>query len=417
MSAARRHSTRWTRVAAFTAAAALAATACGGSDAEETPTEGETTPAEASEPAESEAASEATGEPITVGIVTSTSGFLSSYGEMYLEGLEAGLDYATDGTGAVDGRPIEFEIVDDGGEPEKAISAATDLVGRGVTIIAGTASSGVAIQMAPFAEENGILYISGPAAADAITGVNSHTFRAGRQTYQDVATAATLIDSVEGSDVLVFAQDSAFGEGNVAAVEAVLGGAGANVDSLLVPTTTTEFTPNAQQIIDAAPDLLFVAWAGDTTPAMWQALQQQGVFEATTVTTGLGDVASYSAYGEDPSGIEFLSHFVPGVLDNEAHNAMADAVDQADIFTPDGFVTAQMIVRALSEAGPDDVDGMIAALEGWTFDAPKGSQTIRASDHAMIQPMFTATLTQEGDSYTPELIDTIDAEAVAPPEA
>ncbi len=417
MSAARRHSTRWTRVAALTAVAALAATACGSSDGGETPTDTESTPAETSAPTTSETASEASGEPITVGIITSTSGFLSSYGAMYLEGLEAGLDYATDGTGAVNGRPIEFEIVDDGGEPEKAISAATDLVGRGVSVIAGTASSGVAIQMAPFAEENGILYISGAAAADAITGVNGHTFRAGRQTYQDVATAATLIDSVEGSSILVFAQDTAFGEGNVAAVEAVLGGAGATVDSLLVPTTTTEFTPNAQQIIDADPDLLFVAWAGDTTPAMWQALQQQGVFEATTVTTGLGDVASYSAYGEDPTGIEFLSHYAPGVVDNPVNAAMVDAVDQADIFTPDGFVTAQMIVRALAEAGPDDVDGMIAALEGWTFDAPKGSQTVRASDHAMIQPMFTVKLTQAGDGYEPELIEEIDAQQVAPPEA
>lgn len=420
MSESRRHTSRWMRVAAVTGAVALAATACGsGESGDQAGASGEetTTPADAPTDQESSEPDEATGDPITVGIVTSTSGFLSTYGATYLEGLEAGLAYATDGTGAVDGRPIEFEISDDGGEPEKAISAATDLVGRGVSIIAGTVSSGVAIQMAPFAEENGFLYISGPAASDAITGVNSHTFRAGRQTYQDVATAATLIDEIAGADVLVLAQDSAFGEGNVAAVEAVLGGQGANVDSLLVPTTSTEFTPNAQQVLDADPDLLFVAWAGDTTPAMWQALTQQGVFEATTVTTGLGDVASYTAYGQDPTGIEFLSHFAPGTLDNPVANAMEQTVSQADLFTPDGFVTAQMIVRALSEAGPDDVDGMIAALEGWTFDAPKGSQTIRASDHAMIQPMFTVSLAAGGDPSAVQLLDTIDADAVAPPEA
>ena len=422
MSATLGHTRQWTRLAALAGALALAATGCGsdGGDATATETTGgdatasaEPTSGATTDPGTTEVAS---GDPITVGIVTSTSGPLGTYGKTYVEGLEAGLDYATDGTGAVDGRPIELEIIDDGGEPEKAISAATDLVGRGVKVIAGTASSGIAIQLAPFAEENDILYISGAAAADAITGINGNTFRAGRQTYQDVATAATLLDSVEGSDVLVFAQDSAFGEGNVAAVEAVLGAEGANVDSLLVPTTTTEFTPNAQQIIDADPDLLFVAWAGDTTAAMWQALQQQGVFDATTVTTGLGDVASYSAYGDDPSGIEFLAHFVPGTLDNPVVNAMAEAVDQPDLFTPDGFVTAQMIVRALSEAGPDDVDGMISALEGWSFDAPKGAQEIRASDHAMIQPMFTATLEGEPGNYTGALLDTIDAEAVAPPE-
>ena len=34
-----------------------------------------------------------------------------------------------------------------------------------------------------------------------------------------------------------------------------------------------------------------------------------------------------------------------------------------DIFTPDGFVTGQMIQRAVSRGG-DDVDRMISALEG-----------------------------------------------------
>lgn len=388
------------RAGVFIAAAALVAGGWGGATAR----------------ADTAAAPSSGGEPITVGIVTSTSGPLSVYIQPYLDGLEAGLDYATEGTRSVDGREIVFEVIDDGGEPERAISAATELIGNGVTIIAGTGSSGVAIQMAPFAEENDILYISGAAATDAITGINRNTFRAGRQTYQDVAAAAQLLDSVEGADVMVFAQDSAFGEGNVAAVEAVLGGAGANVESLLVPTTTTEFTPNAQQIIDAAPDLLFVAWAGETTAAMWQALTQQGVFEATVVTTGLGDVASYAAYGSDPTGIEFLTHYAPGIVDNPVNVAMADAVEHHDIFTPDGFVTAQMIVQALDSAAPDDVDGMIAGLEGWSFDAPKGAQEIRASDHAMIQPMFTVTLEGEPGSYSPVLLETIDAATVAPPE-
>ncbi len=431
---------RTARVATLLGAFALVVAACGGDDestadddpvvttaADSATTEAgtddgdstATTAADATETtaAESDAGSdEPMGDPITVGIITSTSGPLSVYGSTFLEGLEAGLDYATDGTRAVNGHPIEFEIVDDGAEPEKAISAATDLVGRGVSILAGSVSSGVALQLAPFAEENNILYISGPAATDGITGINGNTFRAGRQTYQDVATASQLLDSVEGSKVLVFAQDGAFGEGNVAAVEAVLGGAGAEVESLLVPATTTEFTPNAQQILDAAPDLLFVAWAGETTAAMWQALTQQGVFESTTVTTGLGDVASYSAYGADPTNIKFLSHYAPGTLDNPVNDALDAAVAQPDLFTPDGFVTAQMIVHALESAESDDVAGMIAALEGWTFDAPKGAQEIRASDHAMIQPMFTVQLVGEPGAFEAELIEAIDAAAVAPPE-
>jgi branched-chain amino acid transport system substrate-binding protein len=358
----------------------------------------------------------AQGEPITVGIVTTTSGLLGSYGQQYIAGLEAGLDYATGGTRAVNGRPIEFEIVDDGGKPEQAIAAATDLVGRGVKIIAGTASSGIAVQMAPFAEENQILYIAGPAASDAITGINRYTFRSGRQTYQDVATASTLVGNPAGKRVIVLAQDSEFGAGNFAAVQSVLGGQGATVESLLVPLSATEFTPVAQQIMQARPDLLFVAWAGETTAAMWQALQQQGVFEATTVTTGLGDQKSWASYGQNPAGIEFLAHYFADAPDNEVNAFLRGKVGQADIFTPDGFVTAQMIVHGLTKGGPDDVDSMITALEGWTFDAPKGPQQIRASDHAMLQPMFTASLTGDAGNRQATLRDTLDMQRVAPPE-
>ena len=35
---------------------------------------------------------------------------------------------------------------------------------------------------------------------------------------------------------------------------------------------------------------------------------------------------------------------------------------------------------------------MITALEGWSFVGPKGQQTVRQSDHAMIQPMFQVKL-------------------------
>ena len=307
-------------------------------------------------------------------------------------------------------------ILDDGGDPETAITHATELVGSGVSILAGTVVSGVAVQVASFAEENNILYISGPAATDALTGINGNTFRSGRQSYQDVATAASLIEG-DGGTVLVFAQDTEFGAANVAAVGAVLGPRGYTVDSLLVPATETEFTGFADQINQAAPDLVFVAWAGDTSGAMWQALGQQNVFDTAPVATGLADRATWPFYGDAATGISFLSHYFPGAPDDAVNDAMVAAVDQPDLFTPDGFVAAQMIVHALESAAPDDVAGMVSALEGWTFDAPKGTQTVRASDHAMLQPMFTARLVDNSGTLEAELIGTLDPDATAPPEA
>ncbi len=402
-------------VLAFSLVLAACSSGTGG-DTTTTTQSGETTTTaqqETTTTAQDTTTTEPLGDPIRIGVITTTSGALQTYGQQYLEGLEAGLAYATDGTNVVNNRPIEFVVRDDGLDPDAAVTHATELVGDGISIIVGTVGSGVALRLAAFAEENDILYISGPAATDAVTGINKNTFRSGRQSWQDVATAASLLGGESGS-VLVFAQDTAFGQGNVAAVTAVL--SDFTVTSLLVPESETEFTGYANQINQASPDLVFVAWAGATSGAMWSALNQQGVFDNTEVATGLGDSVTWPFYGDDPSGINFLNHYFPGAPDNAVNDFLVDNVAVPDLFTPDGFVAAQMIVQALSETGPDDVDGLIAALEGWTFDAPKGSQTIRVSDHAMIQPMFVVRLNAANGGFEAELLATLDGDVTAPPE-
>ncbi|WP_220488380.1 substrate-binding domain-containing protein [Tessaracoccus sp. MC1756] len=399
---------------------APAETSAGGGTTASESAGGETTASGSASAEASASTSEvATGDPVKVAIIYSKTGPLAAYGETYYQGFQAGLDYATDGSGAVDGRELEITYTDDGGDPDKAVAAAKEAIGNGTKIMGGTVSSGVAGPLAEQAEQNKVLYISGPAAADAITGINRYTFRSGRQSLQDVATTSGQIS--DGSKVLVFAQNSAFGQGNVAAAKAILEPKGAVVSELLVPEAETEFTPFAARILDAKPDLVFVAWAGATSGAMWQALSQQGVLESTNVMTGLGDLSTYGAYGEASDKINFLNHYFPGAPDNEVNDAMVSFLDegghQADLFSPDGFVAAQMIVQAVREGGGDDVDEMIASLEGWEFDAPKGPQQIRESDHAMIQPMFVVKLKEEGGQWVPELVETMDGADVAPPEA
>src|SRR5512146_2369035 len=217
-------------------------------------------------------------QPLKVGIVYTQTGPLAAYGAQYIAGLRLGLAYATRGSNKVNGRPVELTMQDDAGDPTKAVAEAKDLIGQGYKILAGTVSSGVAVQLAPIAAQNNVLYISGPAATDAITGINRNTFRSGRQTYQDVKAASSYLGYGVGKRVVVFAQDSVFGQGNYLAVKAVMGDLGGQtVDKVLVPLTATDLTPFAQQVKDKRPDLLFIAWAGTSAATMFRTLDQQGV--------------------------------------------------------------------------------------------------------------------------------------------
>ena len=148
-------------------------------------------------------------------------------------------------------------------------------------------------------------------------------------------------------------------------------------------------------------------------------MSQQGVFDKVPVVTGLGDSATFGAYGEASDKISFLNHYFPGAPDNEINDEMIKAVEAAggtpDLFTPDGFNAAIMLVQAVKE-GKGDVDAMVKALEGFTFDGPKGKLEVRAGDHALIQDMYQVKLVAKDGAFAPELVATVPAQDVAPAE-
>ena len=55
-----------------------------------------------------------------VGIVYSRTGLLSAYGAEYVEGLKYGIQYATKGTGMVNGKKINLTFADDATDPATA---------------------------------------------------------------------------------------------------------------------------------------------------------------------------------------------------------------------------------------------------------------------------------------------------------
>jgi branched-chain amino acid transport system substrate-binding protein len=358
---------------------------------------------------------------IKVGIIYSRTGALAGFGAQYIQGFRAGMQYLTKGTNTVNGHKLQITVVDDATDAAKAVAAGKDLIGQGYKILAGSTSSGVALQMGPLAAQNKILFISGAAATDAITGLNRYTFRSGRQSYQDVLDAAAFIPKNQvGRKVVVFAEDTAFGASNVAAVRAVFGGKGHTVTGLLVPFNASDLTPFAQRLKNADADLVFVAWAGPNATQMWQSLQQQGVPKSTKLVTGLPDRVTYPVLGPALAGVNLLSHYVANGPKKNKVNAwlikrLAKSKQVPDLFTPDGFVAAQMIVHAVQKADGDNVDRMINALEGWQFLAPKGKQRIRPQDHAMIQPMFQVQLVRKSGRYMPKVIKVVSPGNVQPP--
>ena len=359
---------------------------------------------------------------IKVGMILEQTGIYSAYETEWRQGFNIGLKYATNGTDKVNGQKLDINWDDDADNPTTAVSDFKAYVGAGYKIIGGTGDSSIADELAPLAAQNKVLYISGAAADDAITGVNRYTFRSGRQTYQDVQTAKSYVQALgTGKTILVLGQDFAFGQSYVTDATNAFKSLGDTVDSLLVPLTTTDFTSTALQVQQDHPDIIFLAWAGTTGAPLMQALSQEGALTTAHVVTGLANIATYPFYGTIGTSFNYLSLYVSAGSTNKPNEYLVKAMEQRyqqppDLFTPDGFVWAQMLVRAIQSGDGTNVNAMIKGLAGWSFLAPKGEQTIRVSDHAMLQPMYQVDLVQTiNGGYKPVVLRTLSASVTAPP--
>ena len=351
---------------------------------------------------------------IKIGVITSTSGGLKSYGDAYIDGLEWGLKYYTNGKNSVDGRKFVITKKDDAADPASATASFKEMVGNGTNIIVGTASSGVALTLAPLASQNKVLYISGPAKNDAITSAaNKYVFRSGNTSLQDFAPLQS-IKPIKGKKVILFVEDNPFGLGNIFAAKAYLASKGALFEEIKVPTSTVDFTPFAKKAADANGAYIFIAWSNAATAgAMFTSLAQQKVYATARPITGLAGVDTYNIYGtllEGANAILTNSYF-PGVVKGKAATAIAADYAKAgksqDLFTSTGVNAAQMIIAAVKGNQDLSVDKMITTLESLSFVGLTGLTKVNPVNHTLIQSMFLTKLTKVNGRYVPSLVSTL----------
>ena len=351
---------------------------------------------------------------IKIGIITSSSGPLGSYGLAYNDGLAWGLNYYTGGKMSINGAKLVVTTKDDAADPASATASFKEMVGNGTKIIAGTASSGVALTLGPLAAQNKVLYISGPAKNDLVTSAaNKYVFRSGNSSTQDLAPLGG-VKPINGKKVILFVEDNAFGAGNIAAARALMGPKGALFEEVKVPTSTSDFTPFSKKAADANGTYIFIAWSNALTAgAMLTSLKVQGVFAKAKPITGLAGAATYNIYGtlfEGAGAIMTNSYFACAGKSQAASDMAAWFTANKktqDLFTSTGADAAKMIVQALKGNTAQNVDKMISNLEGYSWVGVKGLMTVSPSTHLLIQPMFLVGLNKTATGYVPVLQKTI----------
>jgi len=334
---------------------------------------------------------------IKIAHIYSRTGPLEAYGKQTATGLMMGLDYATNGTMSVNGRKITVIEKDDQGKPDLGKSLlATAYSDDKVDLAVGPTSSGVALSMLPVAEEYKKILLVEPAVADSITGDkwNKYIFRTGRNSSQDAISNAVALDK-PGVTIATLAQDYAFGRDGVKAFKESVKKA-KFVHEEYLPANTTDFTAGAQRLIDKLKDqpgrkVIWVIWAGAGNPFKIADLdlKRYGI----EIATGGNILPAMGAYKQFP-GMEGVTYYYFGIPKNPVNEALVAShykqfKSPPDFFTAGGFAAAMAVATALKKTNGDtNSEKLIAAMEGMSFDTPKGKMTFRKEDHQAMQSMY-----------------------------
>jgi branched-chain amino acid transport system substrate-binding protein len=387
-------------------------------------------------------------EPLAIGLMVDQSGPLTIYGYELEYGFKLGLLYAVgidpDDYDSVDdaladvviaGRPVEVLVRDNASDSDTAASQARELIETsGVELLVGAPSSGVTIGLQQVALDYEVLLFAAPGADPSITGsnFNQNTFRVCRNTFQDFLAFVPYATEEIGRDFVIFAADYAFGRGSAEAAEAVFSAQGINFvqETIYAPLETADFTAYLQQVLASGADAMLPIWAGDTSVALFQQIEELGVQDSMAVVAAFNsnDIVAVS----DPSTIGNVSWIIYhySFPDNDINDWMIEkhlnhypnprtgGAYHPDLFTECAFATAQALVAAVEAADGDTLpEALIPQLEGMIFDGPKGVYGIRPSDHQALVPMYVARLDNldDPDQNYYELLDETDPLETIPP--
>ncbi len=335
---------------------------------------------------------------VRIAHIYSASGPLEAYGRQTATGFMMGLEYATEGRMTVAGKRLVVLEKDDQGKPElgRSLLAAAYTEER-ADVAVGPTSSAVAMAMLPVAEEHRKILLVEPAVADSITGEkwNRYIFRTGRNSSQDAIANAVALDK---PDVVLatLSQDSAFGRDFVSAFKDALKSARI-VHEEYLPGQTTDFSAGAQRLIDKLKGfpgrkIIFINWAGGGGNPFRIAdldLKRQGI----EIATGGNILPAMVPFGNFP-GMQGASYYyyafsrsAPNMWLVTNHYRRYKA--PPDFFTAGGFSAAMALVTALKKTqGEAGTPKLMEAMEGLSFDTPKGTMTLRREDHQAMQSMY-----------------------------
>jgi branched-chain amino acid transport system substrate-binding protein len=348
------------------------------------------------------------GEPIKIGAITSTSGFLGAFGQEQIKGGQLAVEQINDSGGLL-GRPVDMLERDDKVQPAEAAKQAEDLIANEhVDMLVGCVSGANTLAIHEVANRAGVIYLSTcqTGSLNTAEGGGPYTFHMAYTPWMNTHLYAQWMAENLGDNIFFLYYDFVVGhetrEGLVDALEPL----GIEIAAeAAVPLGTTEYSSIIPQIRAANPEVLNYFLSTDDRAAFLKqatsfGLQDEMKLMALAADLSWDQIAGFANSQGDYAPANFyweLRETLPSA------KVFVDAFGEQYGTPPSGYAAYQYqavmaYADAVKEAGTVSADEVAAALEGLEFDYCSGQSFIRECDHQLFQPAYITLMRSEADA-------------------
>jgi branched-chain amino acid transport system substrate-binding protein len=362
-------------------------------------------------------------DPIRIGVPTVLSGSNAQYGlqakracELFAKDLKA--------KGGILGRPVEFIFEDTASDPATAVRKAQKLVEKdGVKFLTGIVLSSEALAVSAKCPEWKVLFMSSFTGVGALTATkfNRYSFRPNTSGPMGARTVSLYLGESPMKRVYGLGSDYAWGRDSVGSFGRQMTAAKKEMAGQdFSPIGTKDFASYIAKIKQSKAEGCFLVLVGQDASIFFKQAAQFGLNREVKLVTEILELENLKAAGDVMTGVTGGSRY-PFTLDTpknrdwvkrffEMHNQWPD------MFDGETYQACEWLTQAITAAGADDVEKVIAALEDSTYEGPEGKRTMRKCDHQAVKAGWVVEAVKDPKypHLVPKILATYPGERVTP---
>lgn len=366
---------------------------------------GSSAPAASDAPADAEAPAASGEKVVKIGVFEPTTGDSASGGKKEVLGMQ----FANSETPTVDinGETYKVELVlsDNGSSSDKAPSAASDLVSKGVSIVLGSYGSGVSMAGGPKFEEANLAAVGVTCTNPNVTAGNDYYFRiCFLDDFQANVLANFALEKFDAKVAYCLGENgNEYDQGLISFFTQIFEAAGGKVITDSYPTNNSDFASYLNKAKSEGADVIFtpvsIAYA---TQIISQAasldidipilgsdtLDDNMVLAAAKDTDVQLYVSTFYQEGGAPAFDEGIKNYINT---NSAAKDANGGNDTIAAVTAMGYDAYYVALEALKAAGSVDSGAVKAALPGVTLDGVSGAIAFNDIGDAIRDTAFIKT--------------------------